>query len=70
MPTSCENIIQGIQSKNKFNTNEILEKFNIYPKTNSWMNLAFCRIMAMPIVRPTLKFNVLKMEHAFQMGYR
>jgi hypothetical protein len=24
----------------------------------------------MPIVKPTLKIDVLKMEHAFQMGYK
>jgi hypothetical protein len=27
-------------------------------------------MISMPMVRPTLKINVLKMEHAFHMGYR
>jgi hypothetical protein len=69
MPTSCENLIQGIQNKNKVNTNEIIEKFKIYPKRKYWMNIPLCRLMAMPIVRFVLKIHVLKMEQAFQMGY-
>jgi hypothetical protein len=27
-------------------------------------------MISMPIVKPTLKINVLKLEQAFQMGYR
>jgi hypothetical protein len=42
--------------------NEILEKFKIYPKRESCMNIPLCRLVAMPIVRPDLKIDVLKME--------
>ncbi len=34
------------------------------------MNIPLCKLIAMPIVRPIFKINVLKMEQAFQMGYR
>jgi hypothetical protein len=49
---------------------EVLEKFKIYPKWKSWMNIPLCWLIAMPIVRLRLKIEVLKMEQAFQMGYR
>jgi hypothetical protein len=34
------------------------------------MNIPLCQLIAMPIVRPTLKINVLKMKQVFQMNYR
>jgi hypothetical protein len=33
------------------------------------MNMPLKRMISMPIVRPTLKINVLKMEQAFPSGY-
>jgi hypothetical protein len=33
------------------------------------MNIPLCWLITMPIARPILKIDVLKMEHAFQMGY-
>jgi len=34
------------------------------------MNIPLCIMISMPMVRPTLKIDVLKMEQAFHMGYR
>jgi len=34
------------------------------------MNILFCRMVAMPIVCLALKIDVMKMEQAFQMGYK
>ncbi len=34
------------------------------------MNIPLCWMIAMPIIHPTLKTNVMKMEQTFQMGYR
>ncbi len=34
------------------------------------MNISFCWMATMPIIHPILKINVMKMEQAFQMGYR
>jgi hypothetical protein len=50
--------------------NEILEKFKIYPKRKSCMSIPLCRFIAMHVVRLVLKIDVLKMEQAFQMGYK
>ncbi len=33
------------------------------------MNIPFCRMISMHVVRPTFKINVLKMEQAFQTRY-
>jgi hypothetical protein len=62
MPTSCENVIHGIQNENNFNMNEILVKFKIYSKRKYRMNIPLCRLVGMPIVKPMLKIDVLKME--------
>ncbi len=34
------------------------------------MNIPLCRMDVMPIIHPTLKIDVMKVEQAFQMGYR
>jgi hypothetical protein len=34
------------------------------------MNIPLCHMISMPVVRPTFKIDVFKMEHAFQMGYQ
>jgi hypothetical protein len=34
------------------------------------MNIPLCKLIAMPIIRHAFKIDVLKMEHAFQMGYK
>jgi hypothetical protein len=68
--TFCDNIIDGIQKKNKFNIDEVLEKLKIYPERKVRMNIMLHRLIAMLVVRLTLKIDALKMEHAFQMGYK
>jgi hypothetical protein len=42
--------------------NKILEKFKIYPKRKSHMNITMCRLVAIPIIALALKIDVLKME--------
>jgi hypothetical protein len=37
---------------------------------NCLCNISLCKFVAMAIVMPTLKIYVLKMEQAFQMGYK
>jgi hypothetical protein len=34
------------------------------------MNILLCWMATMPIIQPTLKIDVMKMEQTFQMGYR
>jgi hypothetical protein len=39
------------------------------PKEKSRMPIPSCQMIAMLVVRPALKINILKMEHAFHGGY-
>jgi hypothetical protein len=34
------------------------------------MSIPLCRMISMPMVKLTLKIDVLKMEHDFRMGYK
>ncbi len=51
--------------EHKVKTIKVLEKHKIHPKAKVWMNIPFCRMICMSVVRPSFKINVLKMEHAF-----
>jgi hypothetical protein len=54
---------------NKINTTTILEKYKMLPKHNARMNIPLYRMISMHVIHPTLKIDVLKMEHAFHFGY-
>jgi hypothetical protein len=59
-----------VQNQTKINTREILEKYKITPKCKARMHVPLYRMVPMPIVKPTLKIDILKMEQAFHMGYK
>jgi hypothetical protein len=46
-----------------------LDKYKIFPKNKAKMNIPLWWLLFMPIVRPTLKINVLKMEQVFFTRY-
>ncbi len=69
MRTIKDKEILKIQMEHKLKIVEVLERHKIHPKAKARMNIPLCRMISIPIVRPTLKINVLKMEQAFQMGY-
>jgi hypothetical protein len=48
---------------------EILEKYKISPKRKVRMDVPLCKMVPMLVVKPTFKIDILKMEHAFHMGY-
>jgi hypothetical protein len=62
--------ILKVQMEHKVNTIEVLEKHKIHPKAKAWMNIPLRCMISMLVVRLVFKINVLKMEHAFQMGFR
>jgi hypothetical protein len=53
----------------KINTRQIFEKYKISPKRKAHMVVPLCRMVPMPIVKHAFKIHILKMEHAFHMGY-
>lgn len=54
---------------NKINVIEILEKHKMLPKRKARIKMPLYKMISMPIVCPTLKIDVLKMEQAFHFGY-
>jgi hypothetical protein len=53
---------------NKINVIEILEKHKMLPKRKAQIKMPLYKMILMPIVCPTLKIDVLKMEQAFHFG--
>jgi hypothetical protein len=58
---SFDRTIQVVQM-NKINTITILEKYKMFPKHKAKMNIPFCKMISMHVVRLALKIDVLKME--------
>jgi hypothetical protein len=48
----------------------VVEGMRIQPKEKSSMRIPLCRLIHMPLVRPTLRSDVTKLMAAFQFGYR
>jgi hypothetical protein len=51
------------------NTKEVFDKYKIFPKDRTKMNIPLVAFESMLIVRLTLKIDVLKMEKVFFTGY-
>ena len=48
----------------------VVEGMRIQPVEKSSMRIPLCRLVHMPLVRPTLRSDVTKLMAAFQFGYR
>ena len=48
----------------------VVENMRIQPVENPSMRIPLCRLIHMPLVRPTLRSDVTKLMAAFQFGYR
>jgi hypothetical protein len=64
---SFDKTIQVVQEQ-KINLTTILDRHKMLLKRKACMNIPLFQMISMPIVHPTLKIDVLKMEHAFQTG--
>ncbi len=51
-----------MHNQTKINKKEIIKKYKISPKRKACMVIPLCRMVPMPIVRPTFKIDILKME--------
>jgi hypothetical protein len=54
----------------KVNSNKCIEDMWIKPKEASRFNILLCRMVYMPLVRPTLDFDIKWLEAEFAHGYR
>jgi hypothetical protein len=54
----------------KVDSIQIIEGMRISPKDASRFHIPLCRMVYMPLVRPTLAYDIKKLEAEFTHGYR
>jgi hypothetical protein len=54
----------------KVNSNKCIEDMRIKPKEASRFDIPLCRMVYMPLVRPTLDSDIKRLEAEFAHGYR
>jgi hypothetical protein len=52
------------------NSNKCIEHMRINPKEASRFDIPLCRMIYMPLVRPTLEYDIKHLEAEFSHGYR
>ena len=52
------------------NLNELIEKMKKKPLSKGVLKIPLCRMIHMPMVRPTLRCDVIKLMGAFRYGYK
>ena len=59
-----------IRSRQKLNSVATISSLRFQPLSSSRFNIPLCRMLAMPMVRPTLSSDLGKLEQEFVHGYR
>ena len=59
-----------IRTQQKLNSVSTISSLRFQPTTSSRFNIPLCRMLAMPMVRPTLSSDLAKLEQEFVHGYR
>ena len=59
-----------IRSRHKLNSVATISRLRVQPLSSSRFNIPLCRMLAMPMVRPTLSSDLSKLEQEFVHGYR
>jgi hypothetical protein len=62
---SFDKTLKVLQSQTKFNSAKVLDKHKMVPKRKVQMAIPLFKMISMPIVCPTLKIDVFKIERAF-----
>ena len=68
--TSSHVKAHAILSDHSSNSNFVIENLQFQPTFKSRFFILLCRLLSMPLVRPTLLSDVLKLEQGFIHGYR
>jgi hypothetical protein len=68
--TSSHVKAHAILSDHSFDSNSVIESLQFQPSSKSRFSIPLCRLLSMPLVRPTLMSDVLKLEQGFIYGYR
>ena len=59
-----------IRTRQKLNAVAIISNLRFQPISVSRLSIPLCRLVAMPLVRPTLQSDLDKLEQEFVHGYR
>ena len=59
-----------IRTRHKLNSVATISRLRVQPLSSSRFNIPLCRMLAMPMVRPTLSSDLAKLEQEFVHGYR
>ena len=59
-----------IRTRHKLNSVATISQLRVQPHSSSRFNIPLCRMLAMPMVRPTLSSDLAKLEQEFVHGYR
>ena len=59
-----------IRSRQKLNSVGTISRLRFQPLSSSRFNIPLCKMLAMPMVRPTLSSDLGKLEQEFVHGYR
>ena len=59
-----------IRTRHKLNSVATICLLRVKPLSSSRFNIPLCRMLAMPMVRPTLSTDLAKLEQEFVHGYR
>jgi hypothetical protein len=59
-----------IRTRHKLNSVSTITSLRFQPITSSRFSIPLCRMLAMPMVRPTLSSDLAKLEQEFVHGYR
>ena len=54
----------------KVDSIQVIEGMRIFPKDSSRFDIPLCRMVYMPLVHPTLAYDIKKLEAEFTHGYR
>jgi hypothetical protein len=59
-----------MRTHQKLNSVAMISRLRVQPFNSSRFNIPLCRMLAMPMVRPTLSSDLSKLEQEFVHGYR
>ena len=59
-----------IRTRQKLNCVATISRLRVQPLSSSRFDIPLCRMLAMPMVRPTLSSDLAKLEEEFVHGYR
>ena len=59
-----------IRTRQRLNSIAAISRLRVQPLSSSRFNIPLCRMLAMPMVRPTLPTDLAKLEQEFVHGYR